>query len=82
MNQASLNRRGPSGCVRDAGGYVYAGTVLGRGRTDRFEVKEVIPAPAKFEKIVAMIEESEKLKSSVESRAEHTGRPPGSVYIG
>ena len=44
-------------------------------------VKEV-NGSSKFDKIVTMIEESEKLKSSLESKARASGRPPGSVYIG
>lgn len=50
-------------------GYVYAGTVLEEGELT-IQVKETSGA-TKYEKIVAMIEETEKLKSSVESRAEH-----------
>ena len=37
---------------------------------------------SKFEKIVTMIEESEKLKSSVESKAEHLADQSGSLYFG
>ena len=51
------------------GGYVYAGTVLEEGEL-LIEVKEN-SGTTKYEKIVAMIEETEKLKSTVESRAEH-----------
>lgn len=50
-------------------GYVYAGTVLEEGELT-VQVRETSGA-TKYEKIVAMIEETEKLKSSVESRAEH-----------
>lgn len=50
-------------------GYVYAGTVLEEGELT-VQVRETSGA-TKYEKIVAMIEETEKLKSSEESRAEH-----------
>lgn len=68
VNQASLT--GESIPVRkEAGGYVYAGTVVEEGELV-IEVKEV-SGSARFEKIVAMIEESEKLKSNMESKASH-----------
>lgn len=68
VNQASLT--GESLPVRkEAGGYVYAGTVLEEGEITIL-VKEV-NGSSKFEKIVTMIEESEKLKSSLEGKAEH-----------
>ena len=68
VNQASLT--GESLPVRkEAGGYVYAGTVLEEGEIT-IQVKEV-NGSSKFEKIVTMIEESEKLKSSLEGKAEH-----------
>lgn len=68
VNQASLT--GESLPVRkEAGGYVYAGTVVEEGEL-AIEVKEV-SGSARFEKIVAMIEESEKLKSNLESKASH-----------
>lgn len=53
---------------KDAGGYVYAGTVLEEGELT-IQVKET-GSSTRYEKIVAMIEESEKLKSSLESKAE------------
>lgn len=55
--------------AKKPGGYVYAGTVLEEGEL-LIEVKEN-SGTTKYEKIVAMIEETEKLKSTVESRAEH-----------
>ena len=68
VNQASLT--GESMPVRrTAGQSVYAGTVLEEG-----ELKVLVKAVSgstRFEKIVTMIEDSEKLKSSAESRAEH-----------
>ena len=48
---------------------MYAGTVVEEGELT-VKVKEVTGS-SKFEKIVAMIEESEKLKSSLEGKAEH-----------
>ncbi len=65
VNQASLT--GESVPVRKAEGYVYAGTVLEEGELT-LQVKEA-NGSTKFEKIVTMIEESEKLKSAPEGRA-------------
>lgn len=68
VNQASLT--GESLPVAKAkGGYVYAGTVLEEGELI-VQVKETAGS-TKFEKIVTMIEESEKLKSTVEGKAAH-----------
>ena len=68
VNQASLT--GEAQPVRkQKDKYVYAGTVLEEGELE-IKVKAVMGA-TRFEKIVAMIEDSEKLKSSVESKAEH-----------
>lgn len=68
VNQASLT--GESLPVRkSADGYVYAGTVVEEGELT-IRVKET-GGGSKFEKIVTMIEESEKLKSALESKAEH-----------
>jgi len=68
INQASLT--GESIPVRKtAGNYVYAGTVIDEGEITLC-VKQTSDG-SRFEKIVTMIEESEKLKSSVESKAEH-----------
>lgn len=68
VNQASLT--GESLPVHKcADGYVYAGTVVEEGElTIRVQVEG---GSSKFEKIVTMIEESEKLKSSLEGKAEH-----------
>lgn len=68
VNQASLTGE-PLPVKKSAGGYAYAGTVLEEGELI-IKVK-AITGSSKFEKIVSMIEESEKLKSSLESRAEH-----------
>ena len=68
INQASLT--GEALPVRKSdGGYVYAGTVVEEGELV-IDVKE-ISGSTRFEKIITMIEESEKLKSEVESKAEH-----------
>ena len=68
INQASLT--GESVPVRrTTGNYVYAGTVVEEGEVT-VDVKAV-GGSSRYEKIAAMIEESEKLKSGLESRAEH-----------
>ncbi len=68
VNQASLT--GEALPVRKCeGGYVYAGTVVEEGEIT-LQVKE-INGSSRFEKIVTMIEESEQLKSALESKAEH-----------
>lgn len=68
VNQSSLT--GESLPVRrTAGQTVYAGTVLEEGELE-ISVKAV-SGSTRFEKIVTMIEDSEKLKSALESRAEH-----------
>ena len=68
INQASLT--GESVSVRKTvGSYAYAGTVVEEGEIT-VGVKQV-SGNSRFDKIVTMIEESEKLKSGVESKAEH-----------
>lgn len=67
VNQASLTGE-PLPVHREKGGYVYAGSVLEEGELV-FAVQKSSGA-SRYEKIVTMIEESEKLKSSVESKAE------------
>jgi heavy metal translocating P-type ATPase len=68
VNQATLT--GESAPVRKCEeGYVYAGTVVEEGELT-IQVKEISKA-TRFEKIVAMIEESEKLKSELEGKANH-----------
>lgn len=68
VNQASLTGESVP-VAKEAGGYVYAGTVLEEG--ELIVRVSAITGSNKFEKIVSMIEESEKLKSSMEGRAEH-----------
>ncbi len=68
VNQASLT--GESQPVeKKTEKYVYAVTVVEEGELT-IRVKEA-KGGTKFEKIVSMIEDTEKLKSSLESRAEH-----------
>ena len=68
VNQASLT--GESEPVRKyVESTVYAGTVVEEGELT-IRVKET-NGSSKFDKIVTMIEESEKLKSGLESKAEH-----------
>ena len=68
VNQASLT--GEAMPVRRVSGQsVYAGTVLEEGEL-QIRVKAVTGS-TRYENIVIMIEDSEKLKSSVEGKAEH-----------
>ena len=68
VNQASLTGESIS-VQKNAEGIVYAGTVLEEGelviRVDQTN------GSSRYEKIVTMIEESEKLKTSMESKASH-----------
>ena len=68
VNQASLT--GESLPVRRCEGQsVYVGTVLEEGELEI--VVRAVSGSTRFEKIVTMIEDSEKLKSNLESKAEH-----------
>lgn len=67
INQASLTGEALP-VHREKGGYVYAGSVLEEGEIT-FAVKK-LSGSSRYEKIMTMIEESEKLKSSVEGKAE------------
>ena len=68
VNQASLTGESvPVRRIRE--NYVYAGTVVEEGAVC-IQVKQV-GGSSRYEKIAAMIEESEKLKSNLESKAEH-----------
>ena len=64
-----FNRRIGSG-RKVPDGVVYAGTVVEEGEIT-IRVREA-NGSSKYEKIMAMIEESEKLKSSLEGKAEHS----------
>ena len=68
VNQASLT--GESLPVRrETGKTVYAGTVLEEGELEI--LVKAVSGSTRLEKIVTMIEDSEKLKSALESKAEH-----------
>lgn len=67
VNQSSLTGE-PLPVLKKAGGYVYAGSILEEGELT-FTVKKA-GGSSRYEKIVEMIEESEKLKSSLEGKAE------------
>ncbi len=60
---------------------MYAGTVLEEGELV-IQGKRSPPGDSRYEKIVAMIEETEKLKSSLENRAEKPCRSSRTVVIG
>ena len=68
VNQASLTGE-PLPVRRCEGQSVYAGTVLEEGELEI--VVRAVSGSTRFEKIVTMIEDSEKLKSNLESKAEH-----------
>lgn len=68
VNQSTLTGEGVP-VRRNAGATVYAGTVIEEGElTIRVTQNS---GSTRYDKIVSMIEETEKLKSNVESRAEH-----------
>ena len=68
VNQASMT--GESAPVRKAAGsYVYAGTVVEEGSCT-VQVEKV-SGTGRYDRIVRMIEDSEKLKSAAEDRASH-----------
>ncbi len=68
VNQATLTGEGIP-VEKKEGAYVYAGTVIEEG--DIILRVEKTSGATRYEKIIKMIEESEQLKSGVESRAEH-----------
>lgn len=82
VNQASITGE-PLAVRKTIGGYVYAGTVVEEG--DCTICVEKTAGSGRYDRIVHMIEESEKLKSTTESKATHLptawcptawGRPP------
>ena len=76
VNQAALT--GESMPVRKTtGATVYAGTVVEEGEC--VLVAKAEGGANRYDKIVAMIEESEKLKSGTENRAFAAGRPSGAL---
>ena len=68
VNQASMTGESIP-VVKKQGGAVYAGTVVEEGECVVEVTKEA--GSGKYDQIVRMIEESEKLKSTTESRAYH-----------
>ena len=79
VNQASLNRRVHPGVQRREESTVYAGTVVEEGELTILCQRSRL-VPAKFEKIVTMIEETEKLKSGSGEQSRTSCRQTGSVY--
>ena len=68
VNQASITGE-PLSVRRTAGGYVYAGTVVEEGECCICVEKGA--GSGRYDRIVHMIEESEKLKSHTEDKASH-----------
>ena len=68
VNQASMTGE-PLPVRKEAGAYVYGGTVLEEGELE-IRVQKALGS-GRYDKIVHMIEDSEKLKSATESRAAH-----------
>ncbi len=68
VNQAAMTGE-PLAVKKNTDSYAYAGTVIEEGELT-ICVKE-IRGSTRYEKIVSMIEETDKLKSASESRAEH-----------
>ena len=68
VNQASITGE-PLAVRKTIGGYVYAGTVVEEG--DCTICVEKTAGSGRYDRIVHMIEESEKLKSTTESKAAH-----------
>ena len=66
VNQASFTGE-PLPVHKRKGGYLYAGSVIEEGELEILVRKT--SGSGRYDRIVAMIEESEKLKSSVEARA-------------
>lgn len=68
VNQASITGE-PLAVRKSPGGYVYAGTVVEEGD---FSIQvEKASGSGRYDRIVKMIEESEKLKSATEDKASH-----------
>lgn len=79
VNQSSIT--GESMPVpKGPGSYVYAGTVTEEGecviRVDK------VAGGGRYDRIVRMIEESEKLKSTAEDKASRLADPSGALYAG
>ena len=74
------DRRSPCRCARPEGSTLYAGTVVEEGEC--VFIAKAEGGSNRYDKIVAMIEESEKLKSSTENRALAAGRQAGALVSG
>ena len=72
VNQASITGE-PLAVRKPAGGYVYAGTVIEEGSLS--VCVEKTSGSGRYDRIVRMIEESEKLKSGTEPRGASGGQP-------
>ena len=68
VNQASLTGESVPVCKKE-GSVAYAGTVVEEGEITI--CVKTVGGSSRYDKIVTMIEESEKLKSSLEGKAEH-----------
>lgn len=68
INQSSITGE-PLPVRRSSGGYVYAGTVVEEG--DCVICVEKVTGDGRYDRIVHMIEDSEKLKSETEDHASH-----------
>ena len=68
VNQASMTGESVP-VIKEEGSYIYAGTVIEDGQIEA--AVEKASGSSRYDSIVRMIEESEKLKSSTEDRASH-----------
>ncbi|MBR1456254.1 MAG: heavy metal translocating P-type ATPase [Oscillospiraceae bacterium] len=68
VNQASFTGE-PLSVHKSAGGYLYAGSVVEEGELELIVRKT--SGSGRYDRIVSMIEESEKLKSAAEDKASH-----------
>ena len=65
VNQSSMTGESEP-VLKKSGSYVYAGTVIEEGQI-KIQVRQTT-GDTRYEKIITMIEQSEKLKSAAESR--------------
>ncbi len=79
VNQSSLTGE-PLPVQREKGKTVYAGTVLEEGELEI--LVKAVSGSTRFEKIVTMIEESEKAEVCSGEQGRASGRPAGAVYTG
>ena len=78
VNQASITGE-PLAVRRTDGGYVYAGTVVEEG--DCTICVEKRAGSGRYDRIIRMIEESEKLKSATEDHASHLADPVSYTHL-